>query len=138
MAPDCVLAIRRRWARRGVRTRAAGPRATSQPGARRLPAADDIDRDSRPLLAAAENDAANRADVGVIAAPCQGDVAIDGHAVVGRVGVDPAEARYVQRDPRVRGVDADEAWLVRRRRGLDIAAHVACRQAERPEAGDLQ
>ena len=110
------------------------PRATGE----FFTAADDVHGHARPLFAAAVDDAADRADVGVVAAPRQRHVAVDGHAIVGRVGVDPADVRHVERDPGVRGVDADEAGLVGRRRRFEIAAHVARRQAERAQAGDLQ
>ena len=101
-------------------------------------ASHDVDRDARPLLAAAEDHAADRADVGVVAAPGQGDVPIDGDAVVGRVDVDPAVPGHVEREPGVRGVGADQARLVGRRRRFEVAADVARRQAERAQAGDLQ
>ena len=58
----------------------------------------------------------------------------DGQVAVGRVEVDPAGSGRPHRAPRVRCVGADEPGPAGRREGLDVAAHVARRQSDRPQA----
>ena len=69
----------------------------------------NIDRHLHRVLAAAEDDAFDGADVVVVAAPGQHDVAVVGDLVVGRVKVDPAKAGAEERDPGMRGLGADGA-----------------------------
>jgi hypothetical protein len=56
--------------------------------------------------------------------------------VVGRVGVDPSDARAEEGRPGVRGIRPPELRQTRGRVGLGVAAHVARPQSDRAEAGD--
>ena len=94
----------------------------------------DAHADVQRVRAAAEDHAAQRADVAVVASPGEGDVAQVGQDVVGRIEIDPAECRAVDREPGVRRVGADQPRLARRRIGEQIAADVA-RRAARARAG---
>src|SRR5882724_4854569 len=89
------------------------------------------------MIATAENDASQWADVAVVAAPGQGDVSGSGEHIVRRVNVDPAEAVTVECEPGMRGVGARETWPPGWRLGFDVTAHITRRQTERAEAGDL-
>jgi hypothetical protein len=65
------------------------------------------------VVAAAQDDAAQRADVGEVAAPGDGDVVLLGDQVVGRVEMDPAcRLAAPHRDPGVAGVGAAQRDLV--------------------------
>src|SRR4051794_17183014 len=86
------------------------------------------------MIASANRDAADGADVAEIAAPADGDVAVAGEEVVGRVGIDPAELGAPDGEPRVRGVGAGEPHFAGGWNGFQIPADVARRQAERAEA----
>jgi len=61
------------------------------------------------VVAAAQDDALDGADVVVVAAPGQDDVVVVGDLVVGRVKIDPAKAGAKERDPGMRGLGADGA-----------------------------
>src|SRR2546425_11136546 len=89
---------------------------------RSLAARRDGDAHLELLLAAAENHAARRRDIAEVAAPGERDVTVVHQAVVGRIDVDPADGRAPYRDPRVRGVGADQARSAGRRHGKEIAA----------------
>ena len=62
---------------------------------------DHVDRHLELVAAASVDDAAQRRHVAKIAADGQGDVSVADHAVVGRVQVDEAEARRMDRQPGV-------------------------------------
>src|SRR5271167_1091428 len=66
----------------------------------------DLDRDADDLIAAAQRDAVNRRHVGIVASPGDRDVPGRRHHVVGRIEIEPAEARAKRRDPRMRGLCA--------------------------------
>ena len=53
-------------------------------------------RDLERMLAATEQDAANRADVAVIPAPRDGDVAVGGENIVRGIHINPARARTIK------------------------------------------
>src|SRR5262245_22932249 len=114
-------------------------------GYRRLPKAfslllsdpHHVHADLQRVLAAAENDAANRADIAVVAAPPKRDVAGRRQHVVGGIDVDPAAPGTVHGEPGVRGVGADAARLPWRRNSLEVAADVERGQAERTKTRDL-
>ena len=79
----------------------------------------------------------------VVAAPGDGDVAVVGPLVVGRVDGQPlarpgARTGQPDRDPGVRGVGADDPLLARRRLGREVAADVARGQPVRAQAGERQ
>src|SRR5512134_1162513 len=90
------------------------------------------------MLAAAENGAADRADIVVVTAPGECHVLDRYDEIVGRVDVYPSLARRPHGKPGVRGVGADELLPARRRPGVKIPADIARRQSQRPQAGDLQ
>src|SRR5689334_12404410 len=90
------------------------------------------------MVAGAKDHAAHGADVAIVAAPAERDVLHGGEKVVGRIDVNPADARTKKRNPRVRGIRAEELLLAGRRLRFKIAADIARGQAERAEAGDLQ
>src|ERR1700681_1555950 len=89
------------------------------------------------MIATAENHASERANVAIVAAPREGDVARGGKQIVRRIDIDPAEAVTVKSDPGVRGIGARETWPPGWRLGFDVAAHITGRQAERAQASDL-
>lgn len=112
---------------------------TDDAGEGRLVAAfwEDIDGDLEGLFSGADGDAAEGADVGEVATPGDGDVAVAGEDVVGGVGVDPAELFAAEDgDPRVGGIGADEAFLAWRGSGFEVTADVAGGEAEGAQAGD--
>ncbi len=67
-----------------------------------------VDRHLQLVLAAAEDHALERGDVGEVAAVGDGDVLVGRDQVVGRVEVDPADVGDERADPGVRGVGADQ------------------------------
>ena len=80
------------------------------------------------LLGLGEDDALDRRHVAVVAAPGDGDVAVVGPLVVGRVDREPLARSAGQpstADPGVGGVGADDPLLARRRLGGEVAADVA-------------
>ena len=82
--------------RRGVSTRQAGRRVTST-------ATSSVWSTAGPNTTPRTG-----VDVAVVAPPRHRDVAVRRHLIVGGVGVEPAVAGHVHREPRVRGVGADE------------------------------
>src|SRR5437773_5423594 len=88
------------------------------------------------MFAAAGEDAAQRADVAVVATVGDGDVVHGGQEIVCRVEVHPAELGTVHREPGVRSVRARQPFLAFQRAGAQVAAHVARGQAERAQARD--
>src|SRR5438093_3679898 len=89
-----------------------------------------VDADPQRVIAAAENDTAQRAHVRVVTAPAKRDVAIGSEQVVGGIDVDPFQSRHVYGKPGVRGVGADQALDARRRHGFQVPADVACGDAQ--------
>ena len=61
-----------------------------------------------------------------------------GLKVVGRIEINPANAGTKNREPRVRGIGADETRLACGRPRAQVAAHVTRGQAERTQAGDAE
>src|SRR5438445_2869810 len=82
------------------------------------------------VFAAAGEDAAQGADVAVVATVGDGDVVLGGQEIVCRVEVHPAELGTVHREPRVRSVRAHQPLLAFQRASAQVAAHVARGQAE--------
>ena len=68
-----------------------------------------VDFDFEGMGAAAKDEAAEGADVGVVASPGDGDVSVGGGDVVGGVHVEPAGGLAEGGEPGVGGVGADEA-----------------------------
>ena len=101
-----------------VRERSCGP-ITGQlcrcrfPSGKRRHGHGDLQR----VVAAAEQDAAQRADVAVVAAPGERHVALGRQHVVGGIEIDPSEPRTPDREPGVRRVGADQPRLAGRRVG---------------------
>ena len=77
------------------------------------------------MLASAEKDPADGADITVVAAPGRGDVAHGEQTIIRRVEVDPTDARAEHGDPGVRSIGADEPGLPRRWDSFEVTAHVA-------------
>ena len=98
----------------------------------------DGDAEGKGVAAAAVEDAADGAHVGVVAAAGDDDVIFADEAVVGGIVVDPAVARDVDGHPRVHGVGADEGGLAGRRLGAEITAHVGGGEAEAAGAGEVE
>src|SRR5579859_1419768 len=98
----------------------------------------NIHADFQAVFGAPQQNTTNRADVAVITAPGQGDVAVGGDAVIGGVEVYPAKPGAPRRTPGMGSVGADQAWTARRRNGPQISADVTRRKAKRAHAGDLQ
>src|SRR4029077_12280668 len=90
------------------------------------------------MLAAAENDASEWANVAVVTAPREGNMTRGGKQIVRRVHVDPAEAVTVESQPGVGGISTGETRATGWRLGFDVAAHITRRQTERAQAGDLK
>ena len=63
-----------------------------------------VNPDINRMIAAPQNNAANRADVAIIAAPRQRDVALGRHHIIGWIYIQPARARAKDRDPGVRRI----------------------------------
>src|SRR5262249_43262286 len=61
--------------------------------------ASHIDAHGERVIAAAEDDSANRADVAVVAAPAERDVRVDRQQVVRRIDIKPTEARTKDLQP---------------------------------------
>ena len=95
------------------------------------------DADLERVLRAAEDDAAQRAHVAVVAAP--GEVTCRDRGITSLVGSRSTQPMRgtVDREPGVRRVGADQPRLAGRRIGQQVAAHVAGGQAERAQARDL-
>src|SRR5436190_22636988 len=90
------------------------------------------------MAAAAQDDAADGADVVVVASPGDSDVTGGGKKGGCGIDIDPADARAKEGHPGVRGISADEAGLIGRRIGFQVSADIAGGQPERAEAGDLE
>src|ERR1700689_1024354 len=87
------------------------------------------------MPSAADDDAAQRRDIAEVPAPSDDDVPGTDPYIVGGIEVDPAEGRTKHRNPGVRRIRSEGGRLGTRRRGAQVAADVACRQAERTQAG---
>src|SRR5205823_9987258 len=96
----------------------------------------DIDGNLHLVFASARDDAAQRADVAVVATAGDGDVFSGGYEIIGRVEAHPAEIAAIHGEPGVRGVRAHQSFLALRRARAQVAAHIARRQTERAQTGD--
>src|SRR5580704_1779370 len=97
-----------------------------------------IDSDLQAVFGAAEQNSANGADIAVIPAPRQGDVAVGRHTVVGGVEVHPSEAGAPGRTPGVGSIGSHQAGTAGWGNGTEISADIPCRQPQRSHTGDLQ
>lgn len=95
----------------------------------------NVDRDVHTVLAAANKNALNWADIAVIAAPGQRDVRVGGDQIVGGVDVQPIAVGTVDRQPGMRGIGPAEPLATWRRSGQQIATDIACSQPGRKNAG---
>ena len=80
---------------------------------------------SQLVLATADDHAAERGYVGEIAAPGERYVIFADHAVIGRIEIDPAMRRAVDRHPGMGGIPADQRTVLSGAGGSDVSAHVA-------------
>ena len=97
-----------------------------------------VDAHLQRVSPAAEDHAANRADVAVVEPLGQRDMTRRRQQIVRGIDIDPAGAGAMKRQPRMRGVRSDAARHSGRGRRLEIAAHVPRGDAERPQAGNLE
>src|SRR5258708_19221972 len=95
------------------------------------------DADMQRVIAAAEDDAAERADIAVITPPGERYMAMGRQDVVGRIQIYPAQPWTPDREPSMRGIGTHEQRLSGRRLGQEVAADVACGEPERSQAADL-
>ena len=96
-----------------------------------------IDPDPDSVIAAAQDHAADRADVAEVAAPAEQDMLVLDHDAVGWIDVDPAVlGTQPAADPGVGLVGALAFGLARRRLGADVAGGVAGRNTDASEAAD--
>ena len=90
------------------------------------------------MIAAAEEDAADWCNVGVIAAPSDRNMAVAGEAIVRGIKVNPTQIlTTIKRNPRMGLIVADESLFARRRRCPQISADVASAQAKRSQTSYL-
>src|SRR5882757_896615 len=87
------------------------------------------------VLPPADDHAAKRRHVSEVSAPCQSDVVLAHHAIVGRIETQPAERRAVDGHPGMRGVSADCRFAALPG-GSNIAAYIAGGEAARAQAGN--
>src|SRR5258708_31307296 len=80
------------------------------------------DADVKRVITAAEHDATQRADVAVVAAPGEREMALGWQDVVGGIEIHPAQRWTPDREPGVRRISPDEPRLSRRRLGQEIPA----------------
>src|SRR5262245_23034985 len=90
------------------------------------------------MLSRSKDDAADWADVTVVAAPGSGDVPFGWKQVVGGIDINPAEPRAIKGHPGMRSVGSDQFLLSRRRDRLEIAADVSSGQPHGSQAANLQ
>src|ERR1700733_15276614 len=89
------------------------------------------------MVAAAQDNAAHRADVAEVAAPAEKDLLVFGHDAVGGVDVYPAVfGAEPGTDPGVDLFKAVALGLARRRLGADVAGGVARGDADAAQAAD--
>ena len=97
-----------------------------------------VDRDLEGVIAAPEDQTAQRTHIAVVAAPGQRDVIARRHDIVCGVHIYPADPGAISRNPGVRNVRAGKPRAAGRRIRSKIAADVARGQLERAQAGDLE
>ena len=86
-----------------------------------------------------KNDAANGADIAVIAQPhATGDMARGGHGVIGGIDVDPTKGWAKERGPGMRGIGPGQARFAGGRIGFEIAAHVTSGNSHGTQTSDFQ
>src|SRR6202044_1341297 len=89
------------------------------------------------VIDAAQNHAADGADVAEVAAPAEQDVLVLDHDAVGRIDIHPAVfGTEPTAHPGVGLIGAVTFDLARRRLGADVAGGVAGRNADASEAAD--
>src|SRR5215217_7300325 len=89
------------------------------------------------MIAASEDEPAQRAYIAVIATPCQRDVALFRGHVIRWVDVQPPCAGTIHGYPGVRRIGSDQARPSRRGVGSQVSADIPRRQVHRSEAGNL-
>ena len=89
------------------------------------------------MLAAAEDESAQRADISIIAAPGDSHVAVRWYNVIGRIHVQPAQPAAVGRYPCMGSIGTYQAGLTRGRIGPEIAADIARSEMNGTKTGYL-
>ena len=92
----------------------------------------DIDH----MVVATQDDAPDRRDIAIVAAPGGGDMPVADDHGIGGIEIDPAERRRPYREPGMAGVRPDQPRHARRRMGEQIARHIARRQSDAAHRGD--
>jgi hypothetical protein len=96
-----------------------------------------IDGDDDLLISGAESDAAQRADIAEITAPCEREVSGGRHQIIGRVQVHPAQFLAApDGEPGMRGIGPDQFLLTGGRQRFQVAADIASGQPHAAQAGD--
>src|SRR6266576_1394489 len=90
------------------------------------------------MSAASDQDTAKRRHICIVAAPSGGDMVFGREDIVGGIEVRPAMIAAPKRGPGMRSVGAGEFRFSGRGKGFEISTDIACRQAERTQAGDHQ
>src|ERR1700730_3462623 len=83
-----------------------------------------VDADFEGVRSTPQNQAAKRAYVAVVPAPCKSYMAVRRHNVVRWVDVKPADSRTISRDPCVRCIRAYQSRLPMRRIGSKVSTYV--------------
>ena len=97
-----------------------------------------IHRNFQRVLAAAENDPTNRADIAVITAPRNRDMTVGRQYIIGGVNINPTCARAKKGNPGMGSIRAGEARFARRRIGFEIATHITGGNSHGSEKADFQ
>src|SRR5215207_6136753 len=87
-----------------------------------------VNADAHAVVAAADEDSLQGADMAIVEAPSNRDMRIAHRHIVRGIEVDPTQRATPSTRPRMRSVAADEARLARRRRRTEVAADVTGRQ----------
>ena len=78
------------------------------------------------------------ANIAVVSSPGEGYMAVRWHKIIRRIHIDPANPRTIRRQPCMRSIRAHQPRLPGRRIRSQVSTHVASRQIERTQAGDLK
>jgi len=90
------------------------------------------------MIAGTDQNAAQRANISEVSAPCERDVPLTRQQVVGRIQIDPARFSTPKLKPGMRGIGTYEFLLARWWSGFEITADVPGRQTKRPQTSNLK
>src|SRR5262245_54644818 len=90
------------------------------------------------MFSAANDHAADRADVFKVPPPRHCDVTIIDELIVRRIHIHPARCRDIHLNPGMRGISSNELRCAGRREGFEITADVTRGQPDCTQAADLK